>query len=772
MSINDMIREDKMPYDDNDIELGLTKPLLSEDAELKPAESVNGELKELSMLEVYARLKDYLILKENIPNILGATGLTGLGITFNFIAPYLFTVTNDALESGKSVDIVGIDVSPTMLVVSLVVAMGLSQFIPNIRDTVLVPVSHRSTQKILMDLSRHMINKSMDYHRNTEHGDKTFLIGKGFAVSGSANALLTQILPTFCEIILAVVALSLRYNLQMGVGLLAVLTLYTTYSYMAGPRIVEINELQQEKGAEAWGKITKVPAQYKMIWDFNHPEYTLSQLELVTQEIAQIAIRSERTSLSVNLIQIIIARAGMLLAALYMGQRILAKQNTVGDFITLMTYLNQLANSLPTFGQAINNTLAVYPALELVFKSLDEPSEVTDLYPNVPLVIDGSPSIEFRHVTFGYPVRYSPSLMSLQEFMESGKQRTVAIYMEETQLKYMLRVNGETISGDLNQKDLPKHYTSIAKKAYLQGSDASQSLNAEEKKAILNIPPLKNQMAQEPLAILLNNISFTIQSGQMIVLVSESGAGKSSIFDLLYRYYDPLSGDIFINGQNIKEVGLHSLRDQITLFRQKTDLLNDTIRANIQYGAKNPDTVTDEAIMAVAKSMKLEKFIEKLGLDTVIGDTLSGGEQQKISIMRGLLKKGSVCLIDEITASLDAQASKDSMDGIKKTLATTRLVITHKLAEVTPDADNIIVIDKATGTIAAQGTHTALLQECEIYRNLWIKQNTEYSSHHQSTQTPIKVINPHFIFSQRHNTYSAKSEKMPTDGRFVQKKMI
>lgn len=759
---------------EGDIELGLSTPLLEEDTVLVAVEPEKVEQKELSAVEVYTRLANYLLHKENLPNIAGAAGLTGLGIAFNFLAPYLFTATTEALQSKQSVEIVGIEVSPTVLVVSLVGAMGLSQLIPNIRDTVLAPVPHRSIKKILMDLSRYMLNKSMDYHRNTENGEKTFLIGKGFTVADNANALLTSIIPTLFEISLAVVVLSTRYNLQLGVGLLAVLTLYTAYSYLAGPRILHINELRQKKGAEAWGQITKVPAQYKLIWDFNHPEYTLSKIEQIIQEIAQIAIDAERTSLKVNQVQIIISRFGMLLAALYMTQRILANQNTVGDFITLMTYLNQLANALPAFGQAINNILASYPALELVFKALAEPSEVIDLYPDVPLIIEQLPTIEFRNVTFGYPVRYSPCLMSSENFLESGKFHTIAIYKGDSeQLSYSLRVNGEIIHGHFNEQDLPDHYVTLCEKVRLQALDPNQSLNEEEKKAILNVALIKKQMAQEPVTLLLKDMSFTIQSGQMTVLVSESGAGKSSIFDLLYRYYDPLSGDIFINGQNIKEVSLQSLRDQITLFRQKTDLLNDTIRANIQYGAKNPDTVTDVQIMAVAKRMKLEKFIDKLGLDTVIGDTLSGGEQQKISILRGLLKEGSICLFDEITASLDAQASEDTTTGIKTTVAT-RLIITHKLAEVTPNADSIIVIDKKTGTIAAQGSHEELLNPesgCKIYRDLWIKQNAEYSPERSSS--PIAQpsvyrsdkhstkINPSSLFSQRRNTYSAKSEAIP-----------
>lgn len=728
-------RGDKDKRNDSvgDIELG--RPLLSEDSsdQLNNKLTVYQEpdstpLSELSTLEIYSRLASYLWIDANIPKIIQASGLTALGIAFNFLGPFLMQKTMESLNTKEPVNIAGITLSSQESIVALIVALGCSQLIPTARDKLLISISETTTKKILVDLSDYMMHKNMDFHRNTEDGDKTFVISKGFSVSGNASALLTQIIPIMFEIIVAVCTLCFQYGLNIGVGLMGVMGIYSVYSYLASPKILAAFESSQEAGSKTWRMLTSVPSQYKMIWDFNRRDDTLQQIEKVTQDTADIMIKARVTSLEVNQIQIVISRAGMLLAALYMGQRILANQKTAGDFLALITYLNQLSNALPAFGAAINQLLSSNPAVALVFEKLMEQPEVVDSYPDVPLNIgEQSPTIEFRNVTFGYPVKYFPCLMSVETFMESDQPRALAVYMDSDQLKYSLKVNGDIIIGYLNPKDLPNHYTSIRDKATQSNTDASLVLNEEERKALLNVTVLKEHIAREPVQTLLKDVSFTINPDQMVVLVSESGAGKSSLFDLLYRYYDPLEGEIYINGQNIAEVSLESLRTQVTLFRQQSVLRHDTIRNNLRDGAKNMDTVTDLQIMAAARHLKLDKFLEKKGLDTVIGDTLSGGDKQKIAMIKGLLKEGRICLFDEVTNGLDADIAEHVSAGVK-TISATKMVITHKLAEVVTEADKIMVLDKKTGHISAQGTHEELLHPttgCEIYRNLWEKQNTQ-----------------------------------------------
>lgn len=712
-----------------DFELGdsVMSPMQSGRGSLTPVISNVSAKQEFSTVEIYSRLASYLWIDKNIPKIIQASGLTALTIACNLLIPTILAKTVESLNTGKPANILGIALESNWSILAFVIAVASSQLLPAQRDKLLMFISQTTAQKILVDLGDYMMHKNMDYHRNTKDGEKTFVIGKGFNVSASAQSLLTQIIPTVFEIALASGMLCYQYDFEVGLGLMGIMSVYSTFSYHFGPKINAHYERSQEGISETWGIITRVPTQYKMIWDFNHVDRTLNQIRDVTQKTADILIKAASTAITVNQIQILIASAGMLMAALYMGQRIKAGQYNYRDFLTLMTYLTRLSNLLPAFGSAINNLLASNPSVRLVFEKLSEQKEVVDLYPNTPLIIGGLPTIEFRNVTFGYPIRYFPCIMSLNDFLESQKPRVIAIYLDQGRLNYSLKANGVNYNGTLTSKDLPRHYNAIFQKV----SHASQPLNEEERKAILKVCTIQEYIVQEPRINILNNISFKLNPGQLCVLVSESGVGKSSIFDLLYRYYDPLSGAIFINDQNIAEVSLTSLREQITLFRQESLLFHGTIRANIQYGAKEPDTVTDAMIRNAAEELSLGVFLEAKGLDTFIGDTLSGGDKQKIAMIRGFLKKGKICLFDEVTNGLDSDVA-EQISIQARAVRTTKIAITHKLAEVVEHADCIIILDKATGSIAAQGKHDELLKSstegAKFYQRLWEKQNKSSES--------------------------------------------
>ena len=221
----------------------------------------------------------------------------------------------------------------------------------------------------------------------------------------------------------------------------------------------------------------------------------------------------------------------------------------------------------------------------------------------------------------------------------------------------------------------------------------------------------------------LKGLSFKILANQKVAFVSESGAGKTTIFNLLLRYYTPTSGTIKIDDQDISLVSLNSVRNTINLFGQNPNLFKGTVRQNICYGVQNQTLITDEEIWKIADSVGLAEFLRSLPaqLDTNVGDggrSLSGGQQQKVAILRGLLKQpGSIRLFDEITASLDGQSAIQTLQKIyRESSDTTTLMISHKLSEM-QFVDQIIVLDQ--GRVCAQGTHTELLKMCKIYQKLW-----------------------------------------------------
>ena len=220
----------------------------------------------------------------------------------------------------------------------------------------------------------------------------------------------------------------------------------------------------------------------------------------------------------------------------------------------------------------------------------------------------------------------------------------------------------------------------------------------------------------------LKEINLDFEGGKMTSLVGHSGSGKSTILSLIPRFYDCKSGDISIDNQSIYDVTLHSLRKNISLVSQETTLFDDTIKNNIKYA--NLDASDDE-IFEAAKLSHCEEFIKNLPekYETLIGEDgvrLSGGEKQRISIARAMLKKSSIILLDEATSSLDSETETKIQDALKiLTKDKTTIVIAHRLSTIL-NSNKIFVID--SGKIIDNGKHEDLLINSKIYKNFHDKQ--------------------------------------------------
>ena len=266
-------------------------------------------------------------------------------------------------------------------------------------------------------------------------------------------------------------------------------------------------------------------------------------------------------------------------------------------------------------------------------------------------------------------------------------------------------------------------------------------------KRILPIIDIKNQITDKkddkPLELLKGNIEFKkvffkynkntegpvlksidlkIEGEKMTALVGHSGAGKSTIMNLIPRFYDSLSGDILIDGISIYKTKISSLRQNISLVSQDTTLFDDTIKNNIAYGNRN---LNDEDVIEAAKLSFADEFIKKLPnkYDTLIGENgvrLSGGEKQRLSIARAILKSSTIVLLDEATSSLDAETENKIQQAINLlTKGRTTLVIAHRLSTIL-NSDKIYVIDN--GSVVDEGKHEKLIKNSKIYKNFYEKQ--------------------------------------------------
>ena len=235
---------------------------------------------------------------------------------------------------------------------------------------------------------------------------------------------------------------------------------------------------------------------------------------------------------------------------------------------------------------------------------------------------------------------------------------------------------------------------------------------------------------------ILKGVSFTVKPGKRVAIVGPSGSGKTTISRLLFRFYDPVSGAVRLDGQDLRDVTQASVRAAIGVVPQDTVMFNSTIGYNIGYGRNG---ASQDDIAAASKMASIDQFIASLpdGYDTMVGERglkLSGGEKQRVAIARAILKKPSIFLFDEATSALDSRTEKEiqhALDTVSKSQTT--LVIAHRLSTIV-NADEVIVL--AEGKIIERGTHRQLLSQKGLYAQMWERQSSGF----QDDDLPSTIV--------------------------------
>ena len=224
----------------------------------------------------------------------------------------------------------------------------------------------------------------------------------------------------------------------------------------------------------------------------------------------------------------------------------------------------------------------------------------------------------------------------------------------------------------------------------------------------------------------LKNVSIDAKSGSTIAIMGATGSGKSSIINLIGRYYDVDEGEVTIDGYNVKDLDLKQVRDNMSVVMQDTFLFSDTIRANIKFGCED---VSDEEMIKAAKDASAHDFISEMedGYDTVVGERgvgLSGGQKQRVSIARALIKNSKILVLDDATSALDMETEYNILKALKKRRGnSTTFIIAHRISAV-KDADEILILDD--GEIVERGTHKELINKKGRYYNIYCEQFKDY----------------------------------------------
>jgi len=700
--------------------------------------------------QIVANLGAIIFAKENRRNIYSAALLTGIASALNMAAPYLIGEQFDAIASDSSSDpsLLGIDVSVQTMTLVLMGVACLSQIIPNLRDQLLVPVSSRSTRDILTTITDHQLNKSLDYHTRAQFGEQMYLMQKGFASASIATPMLTQIVPTLFEITAAMGILSYQYGIGMGAGIAGITGLYAAYSAMTTKPIIESREAFLKAGNAAMQKMASAIKQYKNIYDFGKYRHEMKAVKEAVDKAAETEIKASTTPLKIGLGHIAIPRLGMLAACIYVGNRMAsmdAGEFTPQDFIFMYTYFDKLCTMLPAVGTALNGMFSTFPDLRFVFRELVKESEISDPHPDTKLKTDlASASIRFENVTFAYPGK-PPIFKNLSFSIEAGESvafvsksgggkstifKLLYGYIAPTEGKIF--INGQDIS-TVSLKSLQESIGSIAQTPNLFNGSVGDNIRY----AAPDSDDVDDAQIWE-LADKLNLAEFlsSLDRGYKLEPLNDElppGGPKddelteSKIFiyrerdnpRLMYACKLPKS-DEFPEGEIIR-APIVDEHDPSPIADKLEKYFVEEILNEYPFPVIDQDEKNEFLDLLLAR-----KHIQEKRLETQVGEdgkALSGGEQQRVAILRGLLKPGPIRLFDEITSALDAMTAKDVLDGIEKlTQGKTRLTITHTLADA-QHVDKIIVLHK--GKVVAQGKHEELLINCDLYRQLWNKQHKQ-----------------------------------------------
>jgi ATP-binding cassette subfamily B protein len=377
------------------------------------------------------------------------------------------------------------------------------------------------------------------------------------------------------------------------------------------------------------------------------------------------------------------------------GRLVLDGTFTIGTIVAFAALLNQLYGPMQALVNAPVDFVTSMTSFERVFEVLDIPVEIVEK-PDAVTLDTVTGTVSFDGVTFVY---------------ESPEEKVALSDVKRYR-------NMDNVTRVLSDDEEEREKQNASDKPGTGNGHREQGIDLDE--AIKN-----NSQARE---LALNDVSFTIEPGQLVALVGPSGAGKTTITYLLPRLYDPTEGRICIDGHDLRDLALNTLSEHIGMVTQETFLFHDTLRMNLLYA--KPDA-TQEEMEAACKAANIHDFIMQLpeGYDTVAGERgyrLSGGEKQRMAIARVLLKDPSILVLDEATSHLDAQSEALIQAALERVMeGRTSLVIAHRLSTILK-ADTILVMNR--GQIVEQGTHQELLALNGFYTQLYQTQFSEAPS--------------------------------------------
>jgi len=527
-----------------------------------------------------------------------------------------------------------------------------------------------------MGLYANLQRMSLRFFTNTKVGELMSRLNND--VVGAQNAISSTLLSIFTQTIQAIAVLIVMLSLEWRLTIISVsiFPLFILASRLLGKKLRDMARKQMEANAQmnAMMNETLNIGGVLLVKLFGRRDLEIDRFSKRASQVASLGVqRSVTGSIFMAIIGLISAVGSALVYGLG-GYFVIQDMFTIGTIVAFGAYLGNLYGALQGLSNAPVEFATSMVSFERVFEVMDLPVDIPEKA-DAAVLNDARGEIVFDNVTFYY---------------EAGDEHVLSDVHRYGSMDNVTAV----LSGDKTEPE----------EEVIPRSQAR--------------------------SIALDSISFRAKPGQLVALVGPSGAGKTTLTYLIPRLYDPASGIIRIDGNDLRDVTLSSLSSQIGMVTQETYLFHDTIRTNLLYARLDATQLDLESACRVAN---IHDFIQEMpdGYDTIVGERgyrLSGGEKQRIALARVILKDPRILVLDEATSSLDSESEALIQDALKKVMkGRTSIVIAHRLSTILA-ADLILVIDR--GKIVESGTHQTLLETDGLYASLY---NTQFHKGENNT---------------------------------------